>query len=384
MVSKEKSLKMLVLAQNLHTAGGYSVGRNVTAVLPKVAPQHEYLMVIPDKVGYVEHEGVSNVRLLKVKRMSFFERIHFDFITLPKVAKEYKPDFIWGLGNSGLAHPQCKQAFLFHRPTLIYPAKYCEGMMAGEYFVDWLVKGQVKLCLRYTDWVFCQTPVMRERFARFFGYPIDKISLMPNAVSEFAKIPREQVEVPEPLREKGFFNLFFLSKFYGYKNPEILIDLFRTYPEQLRNVRCFVTIAPDQHARAPKVLEDIRRYSLEKHIVNVGPLKQDQLAGYYYSCDALLLPTRVESFSGTYVEAMFFGVPILTSDIDFARYVCEDAALYFDFWNLKDVMEKICDLRDNPELRRVLADNGRRRVSAFFKTWESIVTDAVRDIERLF
>ena len=35
------------------------------------------------------------------------------------------------------------------------------------------------------------------------------------------------------------------------------------------------------------------------------------------------LPSLLESYSGAYVEAMSFGVPIVTSDRDFAREVCD-------------------------------------------------------------
>ena len=31
------------------------------------------------------------------------------------------------------------------------------------------------------------------------------------------------------------------------------------------------------------------------------------------------MPTLLESFSGTYVESMYFEKPILTSDLDFAK-----------------------------------------------------------------
>ena len=42
------------------------------------------------------------------------------------------------------------------------------------------------------------------------------------------------------------------------------------------------------------------------------------------------MPTLLESFSGTYVEAMYHQIPIFTSDIDFAHDVCKEAAFYFD------------------------------------------------------
>ena len=42
------------------------------------------------------------------------------------------------------------------------------------------------------------------------------------------------------------------------------------------------------------------------------------------------MPTLVESFGLIYLEALMFRLPILTSDRDFAHWMCRDLALYFD------------------------------------------------------
>ena len=115
----------------------------------------------------------------------------------------------------------------------------------------------------------------------------------------------------------------------------------------------------------------------------MGPLKEGELAGYFLNADALFFPSLLESFSATYLEAMHFGLPILTSDLDFARYICGDAALYFNPWNPSDIIEKICILRDNNNLRKKLVDEGRQRISSFFKSWEEIIADLISDLESL-
>ena len=51
----------------------------------------------------------------------------------------------------------------------------------------------------------------------------------------------------------------------------------------------------------------------------------------------MILPTLLESFSATYIEAMFHGKTILTSDLDFARDVCGEAAFYFDPLNPQSI-----------------------------------------------
>ena len=61
----------------------------------------------------------------------------------------------------------------------------------------------------------------------------------------------------------------------------------------------------------------------------------------YKQVDGMIMPTLLESFSATYIDSMALGVPIFTSDRDFARDVCGDAAWYFDPLNAESIFEVI-------------------------------------------
>jgi len=378
-------MRIALLCQSNRTAGGLSVGLNFVKQLKDVASNNQYLVVVPQNAGYEELRlPDGSEKYVVTVGESSFERWRFERTILPGVVKDFKPDVILGMGNLGLINPPCKQAILFHRPQLVYPSKHRIGFGLKGALVERVFKKRVRKCLPRTQLMFCQTPVTRERFAETFGYPIDHIDLVPNAVSKFAQVPRDQVQTPEVLQARQeWFTMFFLSRYYAYKNPEILVRLFRKHRDKLANVRCVVTITADQHPRAGKLLADIEKYDLQEHIVNVGLLKQEELAGYFYNSDALFFPTPLESFSGTYLEAMHFECPIITSDIDFARYICGDAAVYFDFWDIDNISEKICTVRDGAQLRQKLVADGKERVSRFFYEWDEIVARAIKRLEEL-
>lgn len=359
------------------------MGRNVTALLPKVGVQHEYLMLIPEGLGYEEHHGNDRVQVLQIPRKGWMSRILFDLIHLRRIVESYGADMVLALGNLGLSNCPCKQAILIHQPQLVYPDKHYGKPILKDRLRLWAVKRRVKKCLESTDIVFCQTPVMQKRFSETMGFSIDKIKRMPNAVSEFSK----QISVPPVPKvledNRQMFNMFFLAKYMPHKNMEVLIDLFSSYHNELKDVRCIITIMKEQNKKAAILLDKIEKYGLAKQIFNVGRLRQEELAGYFCHSNAFFFPTLLESFSGTYLEAMHFGLPILTSDLDFARYVCDDAALYFDPWDPADIVNKIIQLKSSPSLQSALKENGAKRISAFFKSWEEIVGDVLRSLEML-
>ena len=341
------AVRIVVLAHNLRVAGGLSVGKNIVAALPKAAPQHKYLMVVPAGLGYEQELDTSVISIVEVPIRGRVQRAYFDLRTLPKIVDRFKPDVILGLGNLGLTHHSCKQAFLFHKSQLTYPRRHYQRETVRARSHNWLLKQHLRRCLKSTQLVFCQTPVAKARFSQVFSYPAEQIVVMPNAVSEFVKCPSSVATKPPVFDGNKKFTLFYLAKYCGHKNLEVLIDVFRDYPDRLADVRCIVTVAAEQHPNAPKFLRDIERYHLDQHIVNVGPLAQEQLPGYFSNADALLFPSTLESFTATYLEAMHFGLPILTSDLDFAHDICADAGVYFDPWNPADIVENICVLKND-------------------------------------
>ena len=67
-------MRIILLAHNLRSAGGLSVGQNIIAILPEIAPMHTYLMIVPKGCFSLDLDGVYNVEVLeypKVKLLRF-------------------------------------------------------------------------------------------------------------------------------------------------------------------------------------------------------------------------------------------------------------------------------------------------------------------------
>lgn len=102
-----------------------------------------------------------------------------------------------------------------------------------------------------------------------------------------------------------------------------------------------------------------------KHIVNLGLQKIEDCPKIYADSSAMILPTLIETFSASYPEAMKMKCPILPSDLDFARDICKDAALYFDPFDAKDIVNKIVELMDNKSLQVDFINKGSFLISEF-------------------
>jgi len=373
-------MRIVILAHNLRAAGGLSVGRNVMASLSRVASEHEYLILMPPGVGYEETEKPARAQCLYLKRRGgwpgqwFFERYK-----LAQLLRHFRPDVVWGLGNFGLPHPPCKQAVLVHKPHYIYGSESQARELRRYRWMNAVGRRRLARSLPGTQLVFCQTQTACERFKQAFSYS-GRTAVMPNAVSRAAmqNASRSMPEVFNRLADR--FVLFCLTKYYAHKNVEALAEVFERFADDLRDVTVIFTIEPDDHPLAGRFLARIRCGQLPRHLINVGRIAQTDLPSYYANSQGLILPTLLESFSGTYVEAMQFERPILTSDLDFARDVCGPAARYFDPLDPRSILDAILELKSSPTLRDTLVTAGRERMRTFFRDWDSIVADAVKEL----
>jgi len=371
-------MRIAILSHGARGAGATSVARNLIAALGRVAPEEHYLITIPPGLGFESVcEGVPNCQAIRFGQSNLLHRWFWENWTLPHLLREHRPDVLLGLADRGLTDPPCPQAVLIHRSQLFYPVKHYASDTVRNRLLFRYHAAHLRHSLPHTQLLLCQTEAARERLRAVYGYK-GRIEICPNAVSVFAATSSTD-QMPEALKPlTGKTKLFCLTRYYPHKNLERIVELFRTYREALVNTAVIITIAPEQHPHAARLLADIRKAGLQEHIVNVGPVPQEKLGTYYHHCDALFLPTFLESFSGTYLEAMHFGVPILTSDLDFAHVVCGDAAVYFDPWSVTSILDAIRRIQNEPGLAADLVERGRRRLSGFFRSWDEIATDLHR------
>jgi len=107
------------------------------------------------------------------------------------------------------------------------------------------------------------------------------------------------------------------------------------------------------------------------------------MGAHFRNVDGMLMPSLLESFSTTYVEAMATNVPILTSDLDFAHSSCGDVASYFDPFDTKSIKNSIVEFRDNTDLRFDLAKAGAIRVISKENTWDDIANIVINEVKRI-
>lgn len=374
-------MRIAIIAHSLRSGGTISVGKNIIAAMGRVAPDYEYFISVPNLEDYTSfYESVPKHKVLTLAGGgNIIKRLKYEFIELPAEIKKFSPDILLCLGNMGTVISGVPQVIMCHDAHLFYPGKeYGNYYSKSESIKNWIRCIRFYMDLRKTKLVICQTQIAEALIRKVYNYE-NKIFVCPNSISEDLLREKNTIAVlPESMKANhNIIKLFYPSGYYPHKNFEILVELFDKHKEALKNYRVMLTIDERQHPRVKKFLSEIATAGLQKYFINLGTLKQNELYSYYHLCDAVLMPTLLESFSGVYLEALYFRKPILTSDFDFIREICGDAAIYFDPYDVDSIFFCIKQLNNNNY--QLFEHKAAIQFHNVFRTWDDIAKDILNE-----
>ena len=171
----------------------------------------------------------------------------------------------------------------------------------------------------------------------------------------------------------GSFRYFlFISNFYPYKNPDILIKAYALWHKKNpKNISKLVIVgeAPKIYKRFKEQLFDlVNDLKLNGLVVFTGYVPRSHLPVLYHNSSAFILPTTIETFGQPFIEAMSSGAPVICADTEFSRELCGDTAMYCLPNNVQSLYKAITNIVNNPSIADDMRETGKRRSKMY--SWE--------------
>lgn len=196
--------------------------------------------------------------------------------------------------------------------------------------------------LKYASKIVVQTNTQKLALQKRLKIANNKIVIVPNHIDLVKIGPLKKENV---VFDGSSLKLLFLSKYYAHKNFEILKKVCALIIERKLPVQITLTLDEGNKVDS-RLLESLKAYS--SIVSNIGAVRYDRLSEIYRKHHGMFLPTLLESFSGNYIEAMYFEKLIFTSDKDFSREVCGDWANYFDPFSHVEIVDSFQKVLENP------------------------------------
>lgn len=211
--------------------------------------------------------------------------------------------------------------------------------------------------------VFTVSETTRQDIAATYGYPLERIYVVPNGVNTAMFTPNSLAKPADPF-------LLMVGARYRHKNVDEVLDMAQFWRQ---NYRLVVISCGGRYRKALE--QKASTLGLTDRIEFKDYLSNDELLRLYQGASALLYPSLWEGFGIPPLEALACRTPVIASDIPVHREVLAGAAQFVKLNNHQSWDEAIASLADTSIIRTRL-DEGQRLLSKF--TWNN----AVNTLER--
>lgn len=354
---------------------------NILRNLPRGYPSHRFVALVPAGYGYESLPVPPNCQLhfQAVRPFHDLWRLYFDNFVLPRLCRRLKADVLFSMGNTGplWLSPTMRYVLMLRQPHFAYPVTVLRARGMAPTFRTRLMRTYFRLNVKRVNAVITQTETIAKLLRTGFQfdcpvYTIPKVLQFGendgrNPVRHRASKVAQDIIRRCP-HDKRFL---YITKYYPHKRIENACRAIGEARRRGANACLCLTIEPGDHPNAKKLLHDI---DVGKYpgVFSVGRVDMVDVASVYEATDAVLSTSQLESFSATYIEAMAYQRPLAVSDLEFARDVCGDSAVYFDPENVKDIADAITSVARDAKLRAQLVEAGTRRFREIDVGWERV------------
>ena len=217
--------------------------------------------------------------------------------------------------------------------------------------------------IKGADCLICDSEFAKKELLTYYPQVEHKVEVIPLGID----IPKksEQVMHQEMARRLGIHKPFILyvGTIAPHKNIVKLIEAFDILKKQGQDVQ--LVIAGKKGWMYEEVFKIVKERALEQSVIFTDYISDEDLEVLYNRALAFASVSLYEGFGFPPLEAMGRGCPTIVSDIEIFKETCQDAALYCNPNDEKDIARQLAYIIEHEELRNKLREKGLKQVQQF-------------------
>ena len=358
-------MNILVNCSNLKTGGGIQVADSVCCQLYRYE-KHQFVVVLSSfmKGTGARIAGVGNV-------VSFYYDIRNNASTiilgrgsyLDRLVEEYQVQVVLTVFGPSRWNPRVAHLSGFAMPHLVIPESPFFKRMGVLNQCLWKTKSTLLTYFfrRSTCFFWTENPYISERFSALVKGTGG--SKKHGIVYTISNNYNQVFDMPDAWKSHSLpafdgTTCLSVSSFYPHKNFPILVEIARIleckYPKF--KFRFVLTFDVGQMG----VPDD-----LKQHFLFIGKVDVSECPDLYRQANVMVMPTLLECFTATYPEAMRMERPIVTTDLEFARGLCGNAACYYSAVDAEACADAIYKVATDKEYAAQLVANGKEQLKKY-------------------
>lgn len=321
----------------------YVVSSDLDAVLPEEMKRKGNYHVFPTQPDY----GGSYAQVKK---------------ELKELENLLRPNVIYSISAPSYFSFDTPEVMRFTNPLVAHPNKYSwrvQPLRARLRLMAYC--WNQKRLIKKAKYFITQTETTKQGILKITHLPENHVCVVNNVLpAAFAKQDNTHIEdqsqwlevacVGAPVPHKNFDLL-----------PDVILELKKLGIENVR----FHTTIPESESLWKVIKNRLEDNKINEHVMNHGRVTQQELAEMYRHCSFCYLPTLLEVFSASTVEAMFFDLKIVATDFEFNREVLGDSCLYYEPMNAADAARQFAKLIGDKELQVMFSEKMKKQLAKY-------------------
>lgn len=235
---------------------------------------------------------------------------------------------------------------------------------------------------RKADYFVFQTQQARLNFCKRARINQNKSIVITNAYDE--EMMKNLLEIPKQ-PDFSVVQIFCPGGGYIHKGFQFIPAIAKELASLVKIPFRFIVTVP-----VGKILDqmnmEIERFKVQGYIQNIGLYHYTEVANLFKRADIVFVPSLLETFSVSYLEAMAAKKILIVADKGFAREVCNNAAEYTDPLNPVEAAKILATAILHPEDFKIRIENGQRILKKYgnqqqrFEKIMELLTQKTREI----
>ena len=350
-------MRILIDNSNLFAGGGIQVATSLLNDLKTFNKEHLFwVLQSPHSAktidtatfskNFVFYDIPEKIYTAKLKRSNFVK----------KLEEEINPNVIFTTFGPSYHKSNFPKVVGFAFGQMLYTSSpfYNQLSFLQQLKYKLLIFLKKKAFINNADALVFETENARLIFKQKTGYKKKTFTVHNTLNAVFSK--REEWQTL-PI-EKTQLDILCLTANYPHKNLQIIPKII----DEIQNIDPELNFKVHISLRKEELNFDDKYH---RYINYLGNVPLSQLPSLYQQMDVLLMPSLLETFSTTYLEAMAMKVPIVASNMPFSRDICAEAALYCSPLKSDEYAEKILLLHNNTSVKNELIQKGEQNLKRF-------------------
>ena len=201
------------------------------------------------------------------------------------------------------------------------------------------------------------------------GIPANKLKVIPNGIDCYTEFNPELINREKMRSELGILegdlSVFFIGRLSVEKNPDVFLSVAKKIIDekanQISNMKFFVIGDGPMKGDVERTIKELNNPS----VVYLG--YQSKVVKYLGAADIFVLPSSIEGFPLSILEAMAMKVAVIASDVGAVSDVIDSGenGIIVQPGSVTDIVKAMHKLADKGRLNTI-KENGRKKVEAFY------------------